>query len=309
MTTLIRGLKNLPSDWSDCAVTIGKYDGLHLGHQHIVSTLKQKAKGLPVVVISFYPNPLQYFAKDTEFCALQTLRDKLDVLQQWGVDYFLLLPFNQQTQRQTADLFLRDLRDVMRARVIAVGEDFHFGYKRQGDIAMLRAFGEQEQINVVTPALQTIDLDGDQQIIGSSLVRELLGAGDLAAVQQVLGRPYRISGHVVKGDQVGRQLGFPTANIHLKNMRPALRGVFAVKVYRQGEFVANGVANLGTRPTVSGLQLLLEVHLFVETIDCYGQCLSVDFVSKIRDEKKFASVQDLQAQIARDVESAKRLFD
>lgn len=305
MTKIIRGLQNLPDNWSDCAVTIGKFDGLHLGHQLVLEELRKLAGDMPTVMLSFHPNPLKFFNPDNEYQAVLNFRDTLHWLSVYQVDYLLLLPFNQKMRELSAEDFLRLLQQKVKVKKIIVGEDFRFGYKRAGDIDLLKQFAGEHDIEVVTPKLLVSE---DDAVIGSSMIRDLLQQGQLQAVAQLLGRPYAISGKVIKGDQVGRQLGFPTANINLKDMRPALRGVFAVKVFKGEQFVADGVANLGVRPTVSGLKLLLEVHLFVDDIDCYGECLTVEFVEKIRDEQKFDSLDELKQQIGRDVVEGKRLL-
>ena len=306
MTTLIRGLQNLPNDWADCAVTIGKFDGLHLGHQLLLKALHRVAAGLPTVMMNFIPNPEKFFQRDKSFMSILNLRDQMRELLQYQIDYLLLLPFNQSMRELSAEDFLLLLKEKVCAKKIVVGEDFCFGYQRQGTVQLLKQFASQNDIEVVAPTLLTA---ADDQLISSSRIRALLQAGQLDKVTAILGRQYSISGKVVMGDQIGRTIGFPTANIHLKTMLPALHGIFAVKVFRGKTFVANGAASIGTRPTVSGSKLLLEVYLFVDEIDCYGEYLTVEFIKKIRDEEKFDSLEALQKQIAADVRVVKRLLD
>src|SRR3990167_491866 len=307
MTKIIRGLQNLPDDWSDCAITIGKFDGLHLGHQYVLEWLHKLAAGLPTVMLSFYPNPLKFFQSDTEFQAILNLRDQLFWLNEYQIDVLLLLPFNRSIQTLSATNFLILLQQQIKAKKIVVGDDFRFGYQRAGDVDLLKHFAKAHDIDVLASLDQYV-LENASEAVSSTEVRQLLQDGQLHAVHRLLSRPYAITGKVIQGDQIGRQLGFPTANIHLKNMRPALRGVFAVKVFQGKHFVADGVANLGQRPTVSGLKLVLEVHLFVSDIDCYGVFLTVEFIEKIRDEQKFDSLDALKQQISKDVIEAKRIF-
>ncbi len=298
MTQLIRGTHNLPESWQDCVVAIGKFDGLHIGHQMVLAKLKAVASGLPTVVISFYPNPSSYFAEQP-FQGLMTRRDQLKVLSDLKIDYLLLLPFNAETRALSPEQFLAILFETIKAKHVIVGQDFQYGKNRSGDIKLLSAVAKKYDVVV-----HDLDLLADivtGELVKSSLIREYLQAGELSKAQKLLGRAYSISGCVVRGDQIGRQLGFKTANINLKQLDPALRGVFAVKVFEGDQFLYYGAANLGRRPTVCGLKLILEVHCLNCNADLYGKFLRVEFVEKIRDEEKFDSLQDLKNQIAKDV--------
>ncbi|MBX2836012.1 MAG: bifunctional riboflavin kinase/FAD synthetase [Gammaproteobacteria bacterium] len=307
---LLRGLRSGQA-LTGCVATIGNFDGVHLGHQAMITQLCSEARTreLPSVVISFEPLPHEYFLDLNSVTTsgeppyrLQGLRNRIQSLQSLGVDYFLLLPFDASLAAESAtDFIQRVLVDALQVKHLIVGDDFRFGHKRQGDLAMLRSAGARSGYTVVEQ--QTVTLL--EHRISSSRVRECLQKSDLSAAAELLGRPYRISGRVIHGEKVGRQLGFPTANVALKGLIPPLRGVFAVMAeVQESEQRFKAVANLGERPTIGGRALLLEVYLLDQNMDLYAKHLHVDFLAHIRGEQKFESLDELKAQIAQDAEDA-----
>jgi len=265
-----------------------------------------KKASLPATVISFEPLPHEYFSRESAPGRLQGLRDRVASIANCGIDRLLLLNFDASLAAQSADDFVRRvLVDCAGISHLVIGDDFRFGHQRLGNVDTLKLAGEEFGFSV--SASDTVRI-GEQRI-SSSLTRQMLHNGDLAAASELLGRAYRISGRVVHGEKVGRQLGFPTANVALKGQRPPLSGVFAVRVHdhdgdEQMQSVP-AVVNLGERPTVGGQKLLLEVHLLDRNVDLYGHHLSVDFISRIRGEQRFASLDELKAQIALDADSAR----
>jgi len=294
---LIRG----SAQWRDTApvvATIGNFDGMHVGHQAILQRLRTLAEDSSAAEHQAHAKPLT--------CVISFQPLPQEVLYSDAAPPCLLLPFNRELRSFSADEFIQSvLLAKMNLHTLVVGDDFRFGHKRGGTFETLKAAGEQHGFAVEdTP---TILHQGER--ISSTRVRHCLQQQDLPAAQALLGRPYRISGRVVHGHKVGRQLGFPTANIALKKQQPPLQGVFAVNATctaTQQSWPA--VANLGRRPTVEGLQLLLEVHLLDATEDLYGKHLSIDFLHFIRGETKFASLDDLKAQIKLDADAARNML-
>lgn len=304
---LIRGLHNLRARHRPCVATIGNFDGVHLGHQAVLGHLAEKAAalGLPTVVILFEPQPREFFQRDKAPPRIHRLRDKLQALRRYSVDRVLLVRFDAKfASLQAADFIERVLVDGLGVRYLVVGDDFRFGQNRQGDFAMLQQAGARHGFDVA--GMHTFQIDSAR--VSSTRVREALQAGDLARVEQLLGRPYRISGAVLHGDKLGRQLGFPTANVALGKHIPPLTGVFAVDVFGLAREPWPGAANLGWRPTVDGRRFSLEVHLLDFSGDVYGQHLQVDFLKRLRGEEKFASLDELTAQIGRDVTATRAFF-
>ncbi len=303
----IRDIYNITAKHHGCVATIGNFDGVHLGHQRILQNLNAKAKqlNLPSLLITFEPLALEFFLKDNRLARLMRLREKLMVLQEYSVDRVLCLKFNEQLASLTAEAFVKSLLvEKLGIRHLIVGDDFCFGKNRQGDFNLLKHLSEQYQFAVSNT--ETILLNGER--VGSSRVRQALAVGDFALAKQLLGRPYSMGGHVIHGDKRGRQLGFPTANILLKRLLSPLHGVFAVKVHGVISQTLFGVANLGRRPTVDGHKQLLEVYLLDFQQSIYGKFLQIEFIQKIRDEQRFASVDLLKQQIEQDVESAKKIL-
>lgn len=257
-------------------------------------------------VISFEPLPHEYFKSEHAPPRLQGLRDRVRSIETAGVDRLLLLKFDHELAAMSAECFVSDiLAKVIHARHMVIGDDFRFGYQRTGTYDTLRQL--QSQFNYTLEQSPSC-LDGTERI-SSTRVRENLLAGNLSDAARLLGRPYRISGRVIHGEKVGRQLGFPTANVSLGDHRPPLRGVFAVWVthIQSGNRFA-GVVNLGERPTIGGRKLLLEVHALDQNVDWYGEHLAVDFMAQIRHEKRFDSLDELKAQIAKDANTARELM-
>ncbi len=304
---LIRGLHNLRSRHHGCVATIGNFDGVHLGHQSVLGQLAEKGAelGLPVTVITFEPQPQEYFNHGELPPRLTRLREKLTALQRYSVDRVLCLSFKQGLAQLSAEAFIRQvLVEGLGVRHLVVGDDFRFGQGRSGDFTMLQAAGAAHDFEVVH--MHTFAIGGGR--VSSTRIREALQCGDLGQAAQLLGRPYRMSGRVAHGNKRGRTIGFPTANIFLHRARSPVDGVFAVEMFGiEGEPV-QGVANVGTRPTVDGSHAILEVHLFDFRRDIYGRHVHVDFLKFIRPERRFDSFEALKAQILHDAEAARAFF-
>lgn len=294
---------------SACVLTIGNFDGLHRGHQALLKQLTDKASalGLPAVVLTFEPHPREYFAPESAPARLASLREKLQLLATSGVDRVHVCRFDARFAAQSAGAFIDDvLIRGLAVRHLFIGDDFRFGSGREGDFSMLKAAGQAHGFEV--ESMQTLAVDGERA--SSSAVRTALAKGDLEHAARLLGRPYSIAGRVVHGDKIGRQLGFPTLNIQLKHRRPPISGVFAVAVEGLDGRLLAGVANVGIRPTATDAgRARLEVHLLDWSGDCYGAHPRIHFLSKLREEKKFASLDELKAQIARDAERARTWFE
>ncbi|MGD9871098.1 MAG: bifunctional riboflavin kinase/FAD synthetase [Thauera sp.] len=302
--------RGIPEQADSAAVlTIGNFDGAHLGHQALLALLTGKARelGLPAVVLTFEPHPREYFSPADAPARLASLREKLLLLDAAGVDRSYICRFDARLAAQTAERFIEDtLVRGLRVRHLFIGDDFRFGARRQGTFDMLRAAGERHGFGV--ESMPTLVLDGER--VSSSAVRSALAEADLDHAARLLGRPYSIAGRVSHGDKLGRQLGFPTANIQMKHRRPALTGVYAVSVEGLAEQRIAGVANVGVRPTATSRgRARLEAHLFDWTQNCYGAHIRVHFLHKLREEHKFESLDALRAQIARDAQAAREWFE
>lgn len=289
-------------------LTIGNFDGVHLGHRALLARLKAaaEAEGLPPTVLTFEPHPREFFAPESAPTRLTTLREKLELLADDGVALTYVCPFNARFAALSAGEFIeRVLVDTLRVRHLIIGDDFRFGAKRSGDFALLQEAGARLGFRV--EAMDSVRLDGTRA--SSSAVRAALAEGRLEDATRLLGRPYSIDGRVVHGDRIGRQLGFATANIRIKHERPPLLGVFAVEVRGIDGRTLPGVANLGFRPSANQVvRPLLEVHLFDFAADIYGAHLNVRFLHKLRDEMKFPDFDALKAQIAADADAARTYF-
>jgi len=288
------------------AVTIGNFDGLHLGHQAMLARLQDvaRARGLPSCVLSFEPHPREFFAPDQAPARLSSLREKAECLQRLGIDRLHVFRFDRAFSALTAEAFIEQvLGRTLQARYVLVGDDFRYGAKRAGDFTLLRQAGQA--LGFDTEFLPTVEVAGERA--SSTAVRQALAAGELEHAARLLGRPYSISGRVVHGDKLGRDIGFPTANIQLKHNRPPLMGIFAVELCGLNGEPLPGVASLGKRPTVKGTDAVpvLEVHLFDFKADIYRRRVRVDFLHKLRDEEKYPDLDSLVAQIRRDVDNAK----
>ena len=306
---IIRGLHNLRAEHGGSVATIGNFDGVHLGHQAVFRELIAGGHrlGLPATVITFEPQPLEYFAPERAPSRLTRLREKVGAMRDAGVARVLLLEFGPRLAGMSAEAFIDALLvDKLAVRHLYVGDDFRFGKDRRGDIVMLREAGARHRFTV--DGMDTLALDGER--ISSTRIREALACGDLQDAARCLGRPYTICGRVAHGDKRGRSMGFPTLNIDLHRRVSPLRGVFAVRVTGVDGGWLPGVANIGTRPTVAGdTRYLLEVHLLDFAREIYGAHLTVEFVARIRDERRFASFDVLRTQIERDAAAARGILD
>lgn len=305
---LIRGLNHLEPLRDGCVLTIGNFDGLHLGHQRVIERVAEHGRRmqLPTVAMVFEPQPLEYFLGDHAPSRLTRLREKTIQFAKLPIDELLVLPFNRTLADYDAEQFIRDiLIDRLKVKHLVIGDDFHFGKARRGNFALLQHRGREYGFNV--ESTDSFELDGLR--ISSTLIRDALGEGDLAQAKMLLGRDYSVCGRVAHGDKRGRELGFPTANIQMFRKNIPLVGVFAVTMTGLGERELHGVANLGNRPTIDGGgTAVLETHLFDFNRDIYGHYVEVNFKAKLRDEARFSSLDELKAQIARDVAAARIFF-
>ncbi len=305
---LIRGLHSFRPRHRGCVATIGAFDGVHLGHQAVLRQLQDKATalGLATTVVVFEPLPREYFSPHDAPARLMSFREKFNALAELGIDRLLRIRFDPAlTQLGPREFAKMVFIDGLGARCIVVGDDMRFGRDRSGDVNLLRQIGRDAGFEVVDT--DTHEIDGER--VSSTRLREVLGQADFGMAERLLGRPYSISGRVVYGNQLGRELGTPTANLQLHRLRSPLRGVFAVEVFGiAGEPVA-AVANVGTRPTVDNLpRAILETHLLDWSGNLYHRKLKVVFRKKLREEIKFDGLDALKAQIARDIEATRTFF-
>jgi riboflavin kinase/FMN adenylyltransferase len=305
-----------------CALTIGNFDGVHRGHQAMLALLKNEAqhRGVPSCVMSFEPHPRDYFAgvarkPELAPARIATLRDKLTELARCGIDQCVVLPFNAALAAQPAESFIEDvLLKGLGVQYVLVGDDFRFGAKRVGDYAMLDAAGERLGFDVAR--MNSYEVHGTR--VSSSAVREALAEGRMDRVAGLLGRPYSISGHVVHGRKLGRDLGFRTLNLRFSHWKPAASGIFAVQVHGLGDQPLPGVANLGIRPSldpadVNGGRVLLETHCLewpasLGPEGAYGKIIRVELLHKLHDELKYDSLDSLKTGIAKDCDEARAFF-
>lgn len=298
---IIRGIQNLPNHFKQCVITLGNFDGIHLGHQALIERLKQVGKqlNLPTVVMLFEPQPLEFFSANNAPSRLMSFQEKCHFIKQLGIDYLLVISFNQTFANMGAQTFIEQgLIEKLQAKYIIVGDDFRFGAKRQGGATLLKQYADNGSF--ILESLPSYIIEG--QRVSSTAIRQALYNNDFAVAATLLGRPYTIQGRVIHGNQLARQLGFPTANIHLHRKQPALHGVYFVKVKNLClNQCYQGIANIGIRPTINGKTAVLEVNIFDFNQTIYGQYLEVEFVEKIRNEVKFESLTALQAQIQQDI--------
>jgi len=290
------------------ALTIGNFDGVHLGHQAMLAELKRAAGrlGLPTCVLTFEPHPREFFAPDKAPARLTSLREKLELLLGYGVDRVHVCRFNYGLAQTTAEDFIeRIIARGLGARWVLVGDDFRFGARRAGSLVMLKQAAPRLGFEVA--ALASVTLDNER--ISSTALREALSTGNLERALRLLGRAYSISGRVVEGDGLGRKLGFPTANVQMRHNRPPLTGIFAVRLHGAAHQPLRGVASLGVRPTVKQQGApVLEVHALDFAGDLYRRHVQVEFLHKLRDEEKYADLTTLTKQIALDVENTRSYF-
>jgi riboflavin kinase/FMN adenylyltransferase len=303
---LIRGIHNISEKNRGCVLTIGNFDGVHLGHQEVLNGLKKQAKlfSLPSTVMTFEPQPQELFNGVGAPARLSRLRDKLTLLNCYKIERLLCIRFDEKFSSMTADEFIEQLLvNKLGVKFLVVGDDFRFGYQRRGNFEMLVQAGKTHGFEVVS----TQSLKVSNARVSSTLIREHLSTGNIEQAELMLGHPFMISGRVRHGEKLGRTIGFPTANIALDRKVSPVQGVFAVAVTLDKKEY-RGVANIGKRPTVNGLRIQLEIHLFDFQGDIYGKCLDTRVLKKIRDEKKFDSFDLLKQQIERDVIATKTYF-
>lgn len=304
----IRGLHRLEQRHRGCVATIGSFDGVHLGHRVILQQVKTAAQalGVPSLVMVFEPQPHEFFSKEQAPARLTRLREKVKALFAEGIDRVLCLQFNSDLRALSAQDFVEQvLVQGLGVQHLVIGDDFRFGCDRRGDFSMLRESGAKFGFTVSDTA--TYELSGER--VSSTRIRGLLENDQFDLVERLLGRPFSVSGRVVHGNQLGRNIGAPTANVGLGRYRSPVQGVYAVNV-RLGEQMLSGAANVGVRPTLGGGQKpLLEVHIFDFADDIYGQCIEVIFRRKLRDEEKFESLEALTAQIQKDIAEGRKYFN
>ncbi len=304
---LVRGAHNLHARHRPCVATIGNFDGIHRGHQAVIESLHAAADRLqlPATVVLFEPQPREFFTPDQAPGRITQLRDKLRVLSSLGVERTVCLRFDRGLANEPAEHFIqRLLIDGLGVQFLMVGDDFRFGHQRRGDYAMLEAAALARGFEL--ERMPTVRL-GDERI-SSTRVRKALAEGDLGTAEALLGRRLSISGRVIRGQALGRTLGWPTVNMRFAQHPPPMRGIFNVAVHGLGE-PRPGVASLGTRPTVNGVETLLETYLLDFSGDLYGRYLEVELLSHQRDEANFSGLDALKEQIAADVAAARQWFN
>ena len=300
---LVRGLHNLSQRPEGCVLTVGNYDGVHLGHQQMIGVLKLRAAELrsTATVLVFEPSSKEFIDPEGAPARLTRWREKYLALAALGVDRLVTLRFDETMRAMTPECFVDLIVGGLGTRHIVVGNDFRYGCNAGGTIDSLRAAGEARGFGV--EQIAPFVFDGVR--VSSTAVRERLARSDFAGAQRLLGRPYRMLGRVVHGRELGRTLGFPTANLQLKRRRPPVKGVMAVRVFGIAPNALSAVASLGTRPTVNGTDMLLEVYVFDFDEDLYGREIEVEFVAKLRDEVKFDSLDALTVQMKVDAAQAR----
>jgi riboflavin kinase/FMN adenylyltransferase len=290
-----------------CVATIGTFDGVHLGHRRILERVlhESRSRGLPSVVLSFEPTPREFFSRDVPPARLTRFREKFDKLAALGIDWFFCPPFDAAMARLAPDEFIeRLLVGTLHVEHLVVGDDFVFARARSGNVGHLRAAGERHAFAV--EQVHSIVEHGVR--VSSTEIRHALAAGDLDRAALLLGAPYSMTGRVVDGQKLGKILGFPTANVNLHRRASPIAGIFAVRVGGLGDERLDGVASLGTRPTVAGTDPVLEVHIFDFDRDIYGEYIRVEFVAKLRDEEKFPDLQSLTEQMRIDADNARKIL-
>ena len=307
MQVFRRPRPGVPAVGPGCVATIGVFDGVHLGHQRILERVRAEATHLrlPALVFSFEPTPQEVMSTRQPPARLMRLREKILVLRAARIDYLFCPPFDAQLQQQAPDDFIGQLLvRTLQVRHLVIGDDFRFARGREGTVAHLEAGGRQHGFGVEQVGSVTIGA----LRVSSTAIRAALATGDLATAGQLLGRPYSMLGRVQAGLQLGRQLGFPTANLRLCRRASPVNGIFAVRVRGVGDGALDAVASVGTRPTVAGVEPLLEVHIFDFDGDLYGRQIEVEFVARLRDETRFADLDALRRQMEVDAAQARRLL-
>jgi len=301
---LLRGIHSLTAQHRGCVLSIGNFDGIHLGHKAVLSRLVLEAQRLqvPATVMTFEPQPAELFCGDNAPARLSRLRDKFVQLAKQGIDRLLCVSFTHKFANISAEEFIEELLiKKLDVKFLVVGDDFHFGYQRQGDFQLLQAAGHKHGFEVI----DTQSLLQQQQRISSSRIRDFLALGELQQAALMLGRKYSITGRVGHGQKLGRTIGVPTANLLLKRRVSPVSGVFVVSILGINGKTYRGVANIGKRPTVQGIRQQLEVHIFDFNGDLYGLQLEVVLEKKLRDEVRFDSFTQLKIQIDKDIQLAR----
>ncbi|HQS58193.1 MAG: riboflavin biosynthesis protein RibF [Gallionellales bacterium 35-53-114] len=295
-------------DRQPVALTVGNFDGVHLGHKALLSRLLDAARlrGIPSAVVIFEPHPREFFTPDQAPARLTSLREKLELLAEVGVDRVHICRFNSQFAQMSASSFIDALHKNLSVKYVLIGDDFRFGSGRSGDFALMEKIANQQGFTV--EAMHSVMFDGVRA--SSTAVRAALAGGHMRAAMRFLGRPYSISGRVVHGDKLGREIGFPTANVQMKHNRPPLSGIFVVRVTGDHIPPLHGAASLGVRPTVhANGRAVLEIHLLDFAAEIYGQHLRVEFLHKLRNEEKYPDLKSLTQQIALDVANTRNWFN
>ncbi len=305
---LIRGLNHLEPLKNGCVLSIGNFDGVHLGHRKVIKklALQGKAMKLPVVIMIFEPQPLEFFLGGNAPSRLMRLREKIIQFKSLPVNKLLVVKFNLLLANYKAEDFISNLLvNKLNVKYLIVGDDFHFGKARRGNFTMLKGYGQSLDFKVEDT--QSYYLKDHR--VSSTLIRDALGIGDLQKAKQMLGRAYSICGRVAHGDKRGRTIGFPTANIEMFRKNTPINGVFAVTMTGIDNKEIQGIANVGTRPTIGGeKKVILEAHLFDFDKEIYGKYVEVHFIQKIRNETRFNSFDELKTQIEKDIIIAKQIF-
>ena len=314
---IIRGLHNIRPNHAGCVATIGTFDGIHHGHQMLLAHLRAKSEelGAPSLLVTFEPQPREYFGRKPVPARLTRFREKMHLLAATGIDRVLCIPFNERTRATPASEVIQHfLVGLLGVKYLVVGDDFRFGNNREGDYTALKAAGDRYGFGVSHMGTLTFD----HQRVSSTRIREALGQGDFAVAEKLLGRPYFLMGRVVWGQRIGRRIGVPTANIRLRRFKTPLAGVFAVTVDGLGP-TRQGVANVGLRPTITDPERrgrakladeepLLEVHILDFDGDAYGRLLTVTLLRKLRDERWFPSLDAMRVEIERDIAKTVEFF-
>jgi riboflavin kinase/FMN adenylyltransferase len=303
---LIRGLPALPAPCEGVVVTLGAFDGLHLGHQALIARAREQARerNTRALMVTFEPMPREFLQPDSPPARLTSFRERWRLAAAMGLEGFCVLRFDARLRALTGEGFAQRLAGAFGAALVVVGHDFRFGRDGAGTAEGLADCGRRLgfDVEIVPPVA------GEGGRVSSTAVRESLAAGDFPRATRLLGRPYTMRGRVMRGEQLGRTLGFPTANLRLKRRRSPLGGIFAVRVHGVAVQPWPGVASLGTRPTVGGVEPWLETFLFDFAGDLYGREIEVEFVAKIRDELRFATLDALVARMHDDAGEARRLL-
>jgi riboflavin kinase/FMN adenylyltransferase len=305
---LLRRPGHAPGELTNgCVATIGTFDGVHVGHQGILGRVlaESEARALPSCVLSFEPTPREYFTVGTPPARLTRFREKYALLEEMGIDWFFCPPFNAtMEQLRPAEFIEQLLVSTLSVKYLVIGDDFVFARKRSGNVEHLRDAGKHFGFDVE----QVGSVVGDGARVSSTNIRRALAGGDLDLARRLLGHAYFMTGRIVSGQQLGKQLGFPTANVNLSRRESPIAGIFAVRVDGLGQRRLDGVASIGTRPTVDGIEPILEVHIFDFDRDIYGEYIKVEFVKKLRDEVKFPDLDSLTEQMHHDAAEARTIL-